>query len=88
MGWFKKRPSWEEQYAQTIYGSLVARSGPGDITALKLRIPTALHHAYQNKIVLQCELLSYVALASVSNQENGLRPVLWAYGKLLVNKMA
>jgi hypothetical protein len=56
MWWFKKKPSWEEQYALNIYGSFVARSGPGDITALKLRIPTALHHAYQNKIVLQREL--------------------------------
>jgi hypothetical protein len=52
MGWFKKKPSWEEQYAQNIYDGLVAHNEIGDITALKLRIPTALHHAYQNKIVL------------------------------------
>jgi len=35
--WFKKKPSWEEHYAQTIYDGLVASGGPGDITALKLR---------------------------------------------------
>jgi hypothetical protein len=47
MWWFKKKPSWEEQYAQNIYGAFVACNDPGDITALKLRIPTALHHTYQ-----------------------------------------
>jgi hypothetical protein len=88
MGWFKKKPSWEEQYAQNIYGALAARSGPGDITALKLRIPATLHHAYQNKIVLQRELISFVALASVANPENGLRPVMLAYADLLVHKTA
>ena len=31
MGWFKKKPSWEEQYAQTIYDGLVASGGPGDM---------------------------------------------------------
>jgi hypothetical protein len=88
MGWFKKKPSWEEQYAQNIYGALVARGGPGDITALKLRIPTALHHTYQNKIVLQRELFSFTALMSVANQESGLRPVMLAYADLLVHKTA
>jgi hypothetical protein len=47
MWWFKKKPSWEEQYAQNIYGAFVACNDPGDITPLKLRIPTALHHTYQ-----------------------------------------
>lgn len=88
MGWFKKKPSWEEQLAQNIYDGLVAHNDIGDITALKLRIPTALHHAYQNKIVLQRELISFVALASVANPESGLSPVLLAYGNLLVHKIA
>ena len=45
MPWFRKKPSWEEQYAQNIYGALVASNDLGDITARKLRIPTVLHHA-------------------------------------------
>jgi hypothetical protein len=85
---FKKKPPWEEQYAQNIYAGLVVRNAPGDITALKLRIPTALHHAYQNKMVLQRELFSFAALASVANPESGLRPVMRAYAKLVVDKMA
>jgi hypothetical protein len=88
MWWFKKKPSWEEQYAQNIYGAYVVSNDPGNITALKLRIPTALHHAYQNKIVLQRELISFAALASVANPESGLGPVLLAYRDLLVDKMA
>jgi len=86
--WSKKKPSWEEQYAQNIYNAFVVSNDPGDITALKLEIPTALHAVYQNKIVLQRELLSFVALASVANPDSNLQPVLRAYGNLLVNKMA
>ena len=48
---FKKKPPWEELYAQNIYVAFVERNDPGDISALKLQIPTALHAAYQNKIV-------------------------------------
>jgi hypothetical protein len=84
----KKKPSWEEQYAQTIYEGLVVHNDLGDITALKLRIPTVLHHAYQNKIVLQRELISFAALMSVANPQSGLGPVMMAYGNLLVHKMA
>ena len=70
-------------------GDLIAdMQADGDITALKLRIPTTLHHAYQNKIVLQRELISFAALASVANPESGLRPVLLAYADLLVRKAA
>jgi hypothetical protein len=85
---FKKKPPWEELYAQNIYVAFVERNDPGDISALKLRIPTALHAAYQNKIVQQRELFSLAALASVAKPESGLQPVLLAYAKLLVNKMA
>jgi hypothetical protein len=87
--WFKKKPSWEEQYAQNIYEAFVVSSDPGDITALKLRIPFVLHGAYQNKIVLQRELFSFAALGIIANPESGLlQPVLLAYGKLVVGKMA
>jgi hypothetical protein len=85
---FQKKPPWEEQYAQNLYGAFVERNAPGDITALKLRIPTALHHAYQSKMVLQRELFSFAALASVANPGSKLQPVMRAYGNLLVDKMA
>jgi hypothetical protein len=88
MWFFKKKPPWEVQYAQNIYSGFVARSDPGDITALKLKIPTALHAVYQNKVVLQRELITFAALASISNAERGLRPVSSAYADLLVHKMA
>jgi hypothetical protein len=84
----KKKPSWEEQTANNIYEAFVPGGGLGDITALKLRIPTALHHAYQNKIVLQRELISFAALMSIANPESGLGPVILAYENLLVHKMA
>jgi hypothetical protein len=83
-----KKPCWEEQYAQNIYGAFVVSNDPGNITALKLRIPTALHHAYQNKIVQQRELISFAALMSVANPQSGLGPVILAYEDLLVHKMA
>ena len=38
--------------------------------------------------MLQRELISFAALASVANQESGLRPVLLAYADLLVRKAA
>src|SRR5262249_53403421 len=88
MGWFKRKRSWEVQYAQNIYDGLVARNNIGDITATELRIPTALHHAYQNKIVLQRELMSFVALMEVTKPGSKLEPVLLEYGNLLVQKIA
>jgi hypothetical protein len=87
MWWFKKKPSWELKYAQVIYDGLVAHNNLGEITALKLRIPTALHHAYQNKIVLQRELISFAALMQIAKPRTKLQPVMLAYGNLLVNKI-
>jgi hypothetical protein len=88
MGWFKKKPPWQEEYAQNIYGAFVAGNDPGDITALKLKIPSALHAVYQNKVTLQRELLSFAALASVAKPESRLEPVLMTYANLVVDKMA
>jgi hypothetical protein len=88
MGGFKKKLPWQEQYAQNIYGAYVAANDPGDITALKLQIPTALHNVYHDKMTLQRELISFSALASIADEESGLRPVLSAYGNLIVQKMA
>jgi hypothetical protein len=53
---FEKSPVWQVAYAQNIYDGLVAHNNFGDITALKLRIPTALRRAYQNKMLLQREM--------------------------------
>jgi hypothetical protein len=59
----------------------------GNITALCLRIPTALHQAYQNKIILQCEMICFVALASVATPESKLQPVMGAFANLVVSKV-
>jgi hypothetical protein len=85
--WRRNKPPWEVEYAQNLYGAFVAGNDPGDITALRLKIPTALHAVYQSKVVLQRELISFVALAAVA-KERGLEPVLIAYGNLIVDKMA
>jgi hypothetical protein len=87
MGWFSKKPSWEMTYAHNIYNGLVVHNDFGDMTALKLRIPTAAHHAYQNKILLQREMICFVALMEVANPGTQLQPVLRAFGDLLVTKV-
>lgn len=84
---FKKKPAWEVEYAQNIYDGIVAHNEFGDITALKLRIPMALHQAYQNKILLQREMLAFVALMESAGDAN-LQRVLLAFGDLLVSKAA
>jgi hypothetical protein len=81
---FKKRPTWEASYAQNIYDGLVVHNDLGDITALKLRIPTALHQAYHNKILLQREMMCFVALMQSANPRTHLPPVMLAFGDLLV----
>jgi hypothetical protein len=65
----------------------VAHNDVGDITALRLRIPTALHPAYQNKILLQREMICFVALMAVAKPDSNLQPVMAAFGKLLVSKL-
>jgi hypothetical protein len=78
---------WEETYAQRIYNALPAPNDLGDITALRLRIPTALHQAYQNKIILQREMICFVALMSVATPESKLQSVMGAFGNLLISKL-
>jgi hypothetical protein len=85
MGWFERKPSWEVQYAQNIYDALVVRNSIRDITT-ELRIPTA--HAYQNKIVLQRELISFVALMETAKPGSKLQSVMLEYENLLVHKIA
>jgi hypothetical protein len=88
MGWFSRKPSWEVTYARNIYDGLVAHNDFGDMTALKLRIPTAAHHAYQNKILLQRELICFVALAEAAPPGTQLQSVMLAFCDLLVAKLS
>jgi hypothetical protein len=87
-GLFKKKQTWETEYAQNIYEGLVLHNDFGDITALSLRIPTAQHHAYQSKILLQREMICFVAIMSVAKPGTALPPVMLALGNLLVKKAA
>jgi hypothetical protein len=90
MGWFKKKPAWEATYAERIYEGLVAHNDFGDMTALKLRIPTTAHQAYQNKILLQREMICFMALMEAANPETApnLQPVMLTFGDLLVKKLS
>jgi hypothetical protein len=84
---FKRNPTWEAAYAQNIYDGLVAHNDFGDITALKLRIPTASHQAYQDKVLLQREMICFVALMETAHPGSQLQPVMLAFGDLLVSKL-
>jgi hypothetical protein len=84
---FNKKPTWEVKYAQNIYFGVVAHNEYGNITALTLRIPTALHEAYEKKILLQREMLAFVALMQNANDAN-LQRVMLAFGDLVVSKAA
>jgi hypothetical protein len=87
MGWFNRKP-WEATYAENIYSGLVAHNDFGDMTALKLRIPTAAHRAYQDKILLQREMVCFVALMAVAKPGTQLQPVMGAFGNLLISKIS
>jgi hypothetical protein len=88
MGWFSKKRPWEVTYAETLYDGLVAHNDLGDITALKLRIPTAAHRAYHNKILLQREMICFAALMVAAKPGTQLQPVMLAFGDLLVRKIS
>lgn len=87
-GLFKRKMPWEVQYARNIYDGLVAHNEFGDVTALSLKIPTALHHAYQNKILMQREMLCFAAIMSVASPGTGLPPVMLAFCDIVLGKMA
>jgi hypothetical protein len=87
-GLFKKKLSWEAEYAQKLYDGLVDHNDFGDITALELRIPRARHQAYQNKMLLLREMLCFAALMAAANPGTRLPPVMGAFGDLLVRKVA
>jgi hypothetical protein len=75
-----------ETYAQRLYDGLPAKNDLGDITASRLRIPTALHQKYQHKIIVQRELICFAALISVATPQSKLQPVVEAFGNLLFSK--
>ena len=76
----------EVQYSINLYQGLVDHNQFGDMTALKLRIPTSLHHAYQNKMLLQREMICFVALMQAAHPGTVLHKVMPVFGDLLVLK--
>src|SRR5262249_47798035 len=80
-------PPMEVTYAENIYNGLVAHNDFGDMTALKLGIPTAAHRSYQDKIMLQREMMCFVALMSAAEPGTLLQPVMGAFADLLVRKI-
>ena len=87
MGWFSKKPSWEDTYAERIYEALVAPDDLGEMTPERLHIPTAAMQRYIDKALLQRELMCFVALISLAGPGTNLRPVMMAFSKLLIKNM-
>jgi hypothetical protein len=88
MGWFSKKPSWEETYAQNIYKAFVIDDDLGDMTPARLRIPAAAMQRYFDKATLQREAMCFVALMSSAGPETNLRPVMMAFSRLLSKNIA
>ena len=88
MGWFKKKPSWDRAYAERIYDAYVSSGGLGSMTPEKLHIPRAAHRQYNDKLLMQLESLSFMALSSAANRNTApeLLPVMVAFGHLLAEK--
>jgi hypothetical protein len=85
---FRKKKPWETEYAENIYSGLVEHNEFGDVSALRLNIPIAAHQAYQNKMLLQREMLCFVALMSIANAKTNLQPVMIEFGDMVVAKAA
>jgi hypothetical protein len=88
MGWFSKKPSWEDAYAERIYEALAASDHLGEMTPERLRVPTAAVQRYFEKTLLQRELMCFVALMSSAGPDTNLRPVMVAFSKLLSRKLS
>jgi hypothetical protein len=88
MGWFSKKPSWEDTYAQNIYQAFVVADELGDMSPGMLRIPIAALQRYLEKALLQREAMCFVALMSLAGPETNLRPVMMAFSTLLIKNMA
>src|SRR5262245_24530649 len=82
---FKKR---QVEYVHSVYNGLVAEIGEGDVSALTLHIPTALHQAYQTKILLQRELIALAAISENAVADHELEKVVHVFADLIVSKCA
>src|SRR5262245_37041857 len=71
-----------------VYNALVAHNDLGDMTPLKLRLPTATHRTYHDKILLQRELFCFVALVEVAKPGTSIQQIMLAFGDLLVGKIS
>lgn len=85
---FRKKPGWTEEYAQRLYDGLIAHNEFGNINAITLHIPTAMHGAYQNKILTQREMLCLAALGATLEQGPALKPVAQEFMSLIMAKMS
>ena len=88
MGWFSKKPSWEETYAGNLYQAFAIDDDLGDMTPEKLRIPTAAVQRYHDKALIQRECMCFVALMTCAKPESNLQPVMMAFSRLLSEKLA
>jgi hypothetical protein len=86
MAWFSKEPPWEVRYAENIYDGMVVHNDIGDVTAIKLRMPRAAHRVFQDKLLLQRELICFVALMVAATPEMQLQPVIESFGSLIFEK--
>jgi hypothetical protein len=73
--------------ANDIYERMAANDSVGNINALSLHIPTALHQAYQNKILRQREIMCFTVFAEAADEEKKLLPVFAAFTDLVHSKM-
>lgn len=85
---FNKKPRWPEQYAHTLYEGLVEHNEFGNINAITLRIPTAMHGIFQNKILSQREMLCLSGLAVNLGENPNLRQVAREFIALILSKMS
>jgi hypothetical protein len=77
-----------KDYALRIHAALPAVDSLGDMTPQELRIPPAAIQRYFEKALLQRETMCFVALMSCAKPETDLQPVMMAYGRLLVHRLA
>jgi hypothetical protein len=87
-GWFKKKLPWQDEYAYNLYNGLVADDHLGEMTPAKLRVPIASYARYHEKALLNRELMCFTALMGSAHSTTELPPVMMAFGRLLVAKLA
>jgi hypothetical protein len=90
VGWFRKKPSWGQAYAERIYDGLVVEDHLGDMTPAKLRVQITAYPQYHNKALLHRELMCFTALMTAADPKKApeLGAVMLAFGRLLVAKLS